>query len=169
MRWEEIDAKAWTIAAERYKTGVPNTVPLTDEIKAQLGKRAEARLRLLDDATERSPSRGSARPSARSTMRSPTSARRNAAIAMPQWQLHDLRRTARSLLSRAGVAPDIGERVLGSCHPRRPRRLRPALIPRREAGRSRAARRARGAHPQSARRQRRRAWTLKGLIPPSTQ
>ena len=32
---------------------------------------------------------------------------------MPQWGLHDLRRTARSLLSRAGVRPDISERVLG--------------------------------------------------------
>ena len=32
---------------------------------------------------------------------------------MPQWQLHDLRRTARSLLSRAGVTPHISERVLG--------------------------------------------------------
>jgi integrase len=32
---------------------------------------------------------------------------------MPDWRLHDLRRTARSLMSRAGVRPDIGERVLG--------------------------------------------------------
>jgi integrase len=32
---------------------------------------------------------------------------------IPQWQLHDLRRTARSLLSRAQVRPDIAERVLG--------------------------------------------------------
>jgi integrase len=30
-----------------------------------------------------------------------------------QWQLHDLRRTARSLLSRAGIRPHIAERVLG--------------------------------------------------------
>jgi integrase len=29
------------------------------------------------------------------------------------WTLHDLRRTARSLMSRAGIRPDIGERVLG--------------------------------------------------------
>jgi integrase len=29
------------------------------------------------------------------------------------WVLHDLRRTARSLLSRANVRPDIAERVLG--------------------------------------------------------
>jgi integrase len=32
---------------------------------------------------------------------------------MPSWRLHDLRRTARSLMSRAGVRPDIAERVLG--------------------------------------------------------
>ena len=29
------------------------------------------------------------------------------------WTIHDLRRTARSLMSRAGVRPDIAERVLG--------------------------------------------------------
>lgn len=29
------------------------------------------------------------------------------------WRLHDLRRTARSLMSRAGIRPDIAERVLG--------------------------------------------------------
>jgi hypothetical protein len=29
------------------------------------------------------------------------------------WTVHDLRRTARSLMSRAGVRPDVGERVLG--------------------------------------------------------
>lgn len=32
---------------------------------------------------------------------------------MPQWQLHDLRRTARSLLSDADVLPHVSERVLG--------------------------------------------------------
>jgi integrase len=31
----------------------------------------------------------------------------------PGWTLHDLRRTARSLMSRAGVRPDVAERVLG--------------------------------------------------------
>jgi integrase len=29
------------------------------------------------------------------------------------WTLHDIRRTARSLMSRAGIRPDIAERVLG--------------------------------------------------------
>jgi integrase len=32
---------------------------------------------------------------------------------MPQWQLHDLRRTARSLMARAGVRSEIAERVMG--------------------------------------------------------
>ncbi len=32
---------------------------------------------------------------------------------LPRWTIHDLRRTARSLMSRAGVAPHIAERVMG--------------------------------------------------------
>jgi integrase len=32
---------------------------------------------------------------------------------MPIWKVHDLRRTARSLMSRAGVRPDIAARVMG--------------------------------------------------------
>jgi integrase len=36
---------------------------------------------------------------------------------MQPWVLHDLRRTARSLMSRAGVRPDIAERVLGHVIP----------------------------------------------------
>ena len=37
----------------------------------------------------------------------------DAKVPIPPWQFHDLRRTARSLISRAGVRPDIAERVLG--------------------------------------------------------
>ena len=37
--------------------------------------------------------------------------------AMPPWRLHDLRRTARSLMSRARVDSDIAERVLGHALP----------------------------------------------------
>ena len=32
---------------------------------------------------------------------------------LPPWRLHDLRRSARSLMARAGVRPDVGERVMG--------------------------------------------------------
>jgi integrase len=36
---------------------------------------------------------------------------------MQKWQTHDLRRTARSLMSRCGVSADTGERVLGHLLP----------------------------------------------------
>lgn len=36
---------------------------------------------------------------------------------LPYWVAHDLRRTARSLMARAGVRPDICERVLGHAIP----------------------------------------------------
>ena len=32
---------------------------------------------------------------------------------MSHWQIHDLRRTSRSLMGRAGVRPDVAERVMG--------------------------------------------------------
>ena len=36
---------------------------------------------------------------------------------MPDWTIHDLRRTAKTLMARAGVRPDISERVLGHAIP----------------------------------------------------
>ncbi len=36
---------------------------------------------------------------------------------IPRWTIHDLRRTARSLMSRAGVRPDIAEHVMGHKRP----------------------------------------------------
>lgn len=40
-------------------------------------------------------------------------ARLSATIGVTDWRLHDVRRTTRTLLSRAGVAPDHAERCLG--------------------------------------------------------
>ena len=44
---------------------------------------------------------------------SKSKARFDEACGVTGWRLHDLRRTARSLMSRAGVRPDIAERVMG--------------------------------------------------------
>lgn len=38
-------------------------------------------------------------------------------VKIEPWVIHDLRRTARSLMSRAGVRPDIAERVMGHVIP----------------------------------------------------
>jgi integrase len=40
-------------------------------------------------------------------------ARLDRAVPLPRWITHDLRRTAKTLMQRAGVRPDISERVLG--------------------------------------------------------
>jgi len=40
-------------------------------------------------------------------------AKANGGEQLERWTIHDLRRTARSLMARAGVRPDIAERVMG--------------------------------------------------------
>jgi len=35
------------------------------------------------------------------------------AVTLDRWTIHDLRRTARSLMTQAGIAPDHAERALG--------------------------------------------------------
>jgi integrase len=44
-------------------------------------------------------------------------AKLDAASGITNWRIHDLRRSSRSLLSRAGVNPDIAERCLGHALP----------------------------------------------------
>lgn len=44
-------------------------------------------------------------------------AKANGGKVLEPWVIHDLRRTAKSLMSRAGVRPDISERVLGHVIP----------------------------------------------------
>jgi integrase len=100
-RWTEIDLEAATLAipAARYKTGVGQIVPLSAPALAILR------------AIPKRP--GSDRLF--STMAFDKAKRRLDALAPlgSHWTLHDLRRTGRSLLARAGIRPDIAERVLG--------------------------------------------------------
>jgi len=103
--------KIWLIPATRYKTKIANAVPLSkaalDIIDAQpdgcdyvfassigtpftaFGKNKA----VLDNAMEKE--------------------LRQRGVELPNWTLHDLRRTAKTLMTRAGVRPDLSERVLG--------------------------------------------------------
>lgn len=110
MRHSEFDGEVWVLPAERAKNKRPNTVPLTaqvqeliallpvygDSVFGQTGKTAYSGFskskRVLDERLKRETA--AAAPSA------------------TRWVVHDLRRTARSLMARAGVRPDIAERVL---------------------------------------------------------
>jgi integrase len=107
----------WEISAERYKTKRPHAVPLSASmlalIKAQdkvgkfvfpssagtafigFGKSKAALDAAVHDAVRKAAGKGEKiKP-------------------LAHWTLHDLRRTAKTLMQRAGVRPDISERVLG--------------------------------------------------------
>lgn len=106
MRWSETDGGLWTIPRERYKNGRANTIPLTEEVQsilADLPRSGE----YVFTTTDRTPISGFSK--AKATI--------DRASGVTGWRLHDLRRTARSLMSRVGVSSEIAERVIGHAIP----------------------------------------------------
>ena len=112
MNWSEIEGDIWTIPAERYKTGTENVVPLTDAVLQLLGKRTKGGF-VFSTTNGQLPFGGFSKPKAALDKAVALLRKRDKRKPMPHWTLHDLRRTARSLMSRAGVPADIAERVLG--------------------------------------------------------
>lgn len=103
MLWSELDGETWTIPAARYKTAKDHAVPLSAVARAIIAAQPDAGPRVF--------------PGQRGTLLSHgghgKAAIDKAAPGLAPWTVHDIRRTARSLMSRAGVRPDIAERVLG--------------------------------------------------------
>jgi integrase len=116
MRWEEVDSKAWVIPARRYKTGIEHAVPLTESVKGLLGPRRKSGYVFSSDGGERSFS-GFSKSKAALDAAIAALRKRSGRSPMPAWSHHDLRRSARSLMSRAGVSSDHAERVLGHVIP----------------------------------------------------
>jgi integrase len=114
-RLEWVNGDMLEIPASFYKTGTPHTVPLTPTaasiIKAQpRQKDAE----FIFGKTGKTPFSGFSKAKAELDEVIAVARKSNGnKKPMPDWRLHDLRRTARSLMSRAGVPSDIAERVLG--------------------------------------------------------
>jgi integrase len=109
----------WTIPAERYKTKRPNHVPLSKVVIALIEKQPR-----LDGCDLVFPSRVGTPYSGFSknkvaldkavfAVMKMKGKRSEKVEPLPNWTLHDLRRTAKTLMVRAGVRPDISERVLG--------------------------------------------------------
>jgi integrase len=111
MRAEEIDGDTFIIPGERYKTGTANAVPLTDAARKWIGDRKTGFM----FSTTGGKKAFSGYSKAKIELDAVIAEQRKAAKLkpMPEWRLHDLRRTARSLMSRAGVPSDIAEMVLG--------------------------------------------------------
>ena len=109
----------WTISAERYKSKRPHFVPLSKAALAVIAAQPK-----YDDcdyvfpSREKTPYSGYSKSKAKLD-KSVFAAMKNRAKKgakvepMPNWTLHDLRRTAKTLMTGAGVRPDISERVLG--------------------------------------------------------
>jgi len=114
MRWREVAGDVWTIPAERYKGKRVNVVPLT------------APVRTILDALPRIAVEGVAEAgtfAVTTTGAAPFSGFSKAKRALDEaagvtgWTLHDLRRTARTLLTRVGIRPEIADRVVGHVIP----------------------------------------------------
>src|SRR5262249_34207510 len=106
-RWEDLDGNVWTIATEEREKN--NAVRLVlPQVALDV---LNAQPRRLDNgyvfAAHRS---GGVHFHNFSRAKRELDAKLGK---MPPWTIHDLPRTASSLMARAGVRPDIGERVLG--------------------------------------------------------
>jgi len=103
MTWAEVAGSDWTLPAARNKTGLDLVRPLS--------RQAQAILAALPKGGEFvwSTNGGAAPIGGFSQFKR----RFDAASGTDGWALHDLRRTARSLMSRAGVPTDHAERCLG--------------------------------------------------------
>ena len=103
-RSELVGADTWVIPSERYKTKRDLLVPLS---RAAQGAINAVPIILPGDVVFTNDGRramgGLVRP--KKAM--------DAASGVTGWVIHDLRRTARTLMSRAGVEADIAERCLG--------------------------------------------------------
>jgi integrase len=124
MRYSEIGAdRIWTIPAERYKTKRPNHVPLSKTAMTIIG--AQPKIDGCDfvfASSAKTPFTDFARNKARLeeavfAAMNQRAKKRAKVEPIPNWTLHDLRRTAKTLMVRAGVRPDISERVLGHVIP----------------------------------------------------
>jgi integrase len=115
MRWEEIEDSTWIISPEKHKAGIDGTekvVPLPGTVLQLLGKPQEAGF-VFTSTDGEVPFSGFSKAKRALDAAVTALRKREKRKPMPHWTLHDLRRTARSLMSRAGVAADIAERVLG--------------------------------------------------------
>jgi integrase len=107
MRYSEVADGVWTIPASRNKAKKDDAKPLSNAALALLKRLAVDGCDLVFTNDGRRPMNGFS--SAKTQL--------DQASGVSGWRIHDVRRTARSLLSRAGISSDIGEMCLGHVLP----------------------------------------------------
>lgn len=105
VRWDDIDTKGvWTIHTEEREKGNPGTLQLPKQALDII----EAQPRFVGNPYVFAGKDGHAlRRNSNSKIKI------DEKCGVKDWRLHDLRRTARSLMARAGVSSEHAERVLG--------------------------------------------------------
>jgi integrase len=113
-RCELVDGD-WIVPTERYKTGTELVIPLSKAAQAVLAGRPKlGEAGFLFTVDGKAPLSGFSKFKLRFDRAVLAELRREDPEAeLPNWRLHDLRRCARSLLSRAGMPSDHAERCLG--------------------------------------------------------
>ena len=102
MTWAEIDGGDWTLPAARNKTKLDLVRPLSPAAR-----------KIIGDLPKAGPFVFTTNGTTPISNFSQFKRRFDALSGTRGWVLHDLRRTARSLMSRAGVPTDHAERCLG--------------------------------------------------------
>lgn len=101
LTWDELDGNRWLLPASRSKTKTALLRPLSKAAMAIIQAQPKLGNYVFTFNGQRPMSFGRGKRAFTKT------------CDLPTWRLHDVRRTARTLLSRAGVNPDIAERCLG--------------------------------------------------------
>jgi integrase len=113
MQWDEIEGEVWTIPAARYKTKANHQIPLTAAVRKYVDKGPIVRPFVFSATGGKTPFGDYSRTKKALDAKIAELRAKDRRDPMPPWTLHDLRRTARSLMSRAGISSDHAERALG--------------------------------------------------------
>jgi integrase len=107
LRWNDIRDGVWTIPTEAREKGNPGTLKLPKQVLETI----EAQPRFVDNLFVFASRQGEGPTSVFNDGKH--KAQFDELCSVKDWRIHDLRRTARSLMGRAGVQREIAERVLG--------------------------------------------------------
>jgi integrase len=110
MQAAEFDGDVWVIPASRYKNKQDHAIPLSDAALAVLPKGNGYLFSTTDGKKAFS---GFSKSKAELDRQIAKIRKADGRTKMPRWTLHDLRRTGRTLMSRAGVPDDHAERAMG--------------------------------------------------------
>jgi integrase len=111
LPWSEIESDKWLVPRQRNKVGLDHLVPLTTTASALIAPSGKGYVFSSDGG--KTPFSGFSKSKAALDRKLAEIRKTTGRKPMEHFTFHDLRRTARSLMSRAGVSSDHAERVLG--------------------------------------------------------